>query len=203
MATEITAKGDLIVGTGSGTFDNLPAGTNGFTLVADSVEATGLKWVAPAGGGKVLQVVSTNKTDTYTLASTTFTDITGFSVSITPSSATSKIMVFAMVNFSGDFGAGSSHIRLLRDSTAIAVGATAGSRTSLSAMDYPTDTGLFSSAPITILDTPATTSALTYKIQIRSNDGAGTAYVNRAETDNDNAAFGRGFSSITVMEIGA
>jgi hypothetical protein len=48
MATEITAKGDLIVGTGSGTFDNLPAGTNGFTLVADSVEATGLKWVAPA-----------------------------------------------------------------------------------------------------------------------------------------------------------
>jgi hypothetical protein len=45
MATEITAKGDLIVGTGSGTFDNLPAGTNGFTLVADSsVSPTGLKW---------------------------------------------------------------------------------------------------------------------------------------------------------------
>jgi hypothetical protein len=51
MATEITAKGDLIVGTGSGTFDNLPAGTNGHTLVADSVETTGLKWVAPAAGG--------------------------------------------------------------------------------------------------------------------------------------------------------
>ena len=45
MATEITAKGDLIVGTGSGTFDNLPAGTNGYTLVADSsVSPTGLKW---------------------------------------------------------------------------------------------------------------------------------------------------------------
>ena len=57
MATEITAKGDLIVGTGNATFDNLPVGTNGFTLVADSVEATGLKWVAPASGGKVLQVV--------------------------------------------------------------------------------------------------------------------------------------------------
>jgi hypothetical protein len=50
MATEITAKGDLIVGTGSGTFDNLPAGTNGHTLVADSVETTGLKWVANTGG---------------------------------------------------------------------------------------------------------------------------------------------------------
>jgi hypothetical protein len=48
MATEITAKGDLIVGTGSGTFDNLPAGTNGYTLVAKSSEATGLAWEAPA-----------------------------------------------------------------------------------------------------------------------------------------------------------
>ena len=46
MATEITAKGDLIVGTGSGTFDNLPAGTNGHILVADSGETTGLKWAA-------------------------------------------------------------------------------------------------------------------------------------------------------------
>jgi hypothetical protein len=51
MATEITAKGDLIVGTGSGTFDNLPAGTNGFTLVADSSTATGLAYAAPAAGG--------------------------------------------------------------------------------------------------------------------------------------------------------
>ena len=44
MATEITAKGDLIAGTGSATFDNLPVGTNGQTLVADSSTATGLKW---------------------------------------------------------------------------------------------------------------------------------------------------------------
>lgn len=44
MATEITAKGDLIVGTGSATFDNLAAGANGSTLVADSSTSTGLKW---------------------------------------------------------------------------------------------------------------------------------------------------------------
>jgi len=51
MATEITAKGDLIVGTGNATFDNLPAGTNGHVLTADStVSPTGLKWAAPAGG---------------------------------------------------------------------------------------------------------------------------------------------------------
>ena len=48
MATEITAKGDLIVGTGSGTFDNLAVGTNGYTLVADSAQSTGVKWAAPS-----------------------------------------------------------------------------------------------------------------------------------------------------------
>jgi hypothetical protein len=48
MATEITAKGDLIAGTGSATFDNLPVGTNGQTLVADSTASTGLKWATPS-----------------------------------------------------------------------------------------------------------------------------------------------------------
>ena len=57
MATEITAKGDLIAGTGSATFDNLPVGTNGQTLVADSTASTGLKWDTPASGG--LTVIAT------------------------------------------------------------------------------------------------------------------------------------------------
>ncbi len=52
MATEITAKGDLIVGTGNAAFDNLPAGTDGHVLTADStVSPTGLKWAAPSSGG--------------------------------------------------------------------------------------------------------------------------------------------------------
>jgi hypothetical protein len=50
VATEFDAKGDLVVGTGSDTFDRLAVGTDGYTLVADSVEATGLKWAAPASG---------------------------------------------------------------------------------------------------------------------------------------------------------
>lgn len=54
MATEITAKGDLIAGTGSATFDNLAVGTNGQTLVADSAEATGLKWATASSGGMTL-----------------------------------------------------------------------------------------------------------------------------------------------------
>jgi hypothetical protein len=52
MATEITAKGDLIVGTGSATFDNLAAGSNGETLVADSSTSTGLRYGANFAAGK-------------------------------------------------------------------------------------------------------------------------------------------------------
>jgi hypothetical protein len=61
MATEITAKGDLIVGTGNATFDNLPAGTNGYTLVADSGAATGLAYSAG------IPVVLNAQTATYTV----------------------------------------------------------------------------------------------------------------------------------------
>ena len=68
MATEITAKGDLIAGTGSATFDNLPVGTNGQTLVADSTASTGLKWATPSSGSmtKILSATFTSVADTGT-----------------------------------------------------------------------------------------------------------------------------------------
>ena len=68
MATAIDAKGDLIVGTGADTFSRLAVGTNTYTLVADSSEATGLKWAAPAGGGgmTLLQTVTLSGTSTTT-----------------------------------------------------------------------------------------------------------------------------------------
>lgn len=58
MATAIDAKGDLIVGTGADTFSRLAVGTNGYTLVADSAEATGLKWAAASGGGTATLITS-------------------------------------------------------------------------------------------------------------------------------------------------
>jgi hypothetical protein len=54
MATEIDAKGDLVVGTGADTFSRLAVGTNGQVLTADSGEATGLKFATPAAGGLTL-----------------------------------------------------------------------------------------------------------------------------------------------------
>jgi hypothetical protein len=69
MATEITAKGDLIAGTGSATFDNLPVGTNGQTLVADSTASTGLKWADAATSGGMTLLSTTTLSGSSTVVS--------------------------------------------------------------------------------------------------------------------------------------
>jgi hypothetical protein len=89
--TPLTTKGDLF--TFSTVDARLGVGTNGQTLVADSTAATGLKWATPSGGGKLLQVVSATTTSSYSNATTTFTDVTGLTATITPTLATSKILV--------------------------------------------------------------------------------------------------------------
>ena len=151
---------------------------------------------------RIGQVVSTSKTDTFTSATTgAFTDITGLSVSITPTSATSKVLVIATAMFVRTVvGTASRYIRLVRDSTAIAVGDTAGSRISASmggisaaGNDQP-DPGT-----ITFLDSPATTSATTYKLQFYAD--ASTFYLNRSVTDTNGTNGGRFASGITVMEV--
>ena len=192
MATEITAKGDLIVGTGSGTFDNLPVGTNGYTLVADSVEATGLKWAAPAGGGKVLQVVTATTATPVTVASTTFAD-SGLTCNITPSSATSKIMVIAQQNLYTTRDPADrtfAKLRLMRGAT------------SLFSSDYFFGTRSSSATreavatlSVAWLDSPSTTSATTYKTQIAALDTA-----NSGEAKGQ---YGNSTSSIILLEIGA
>jgi hypothetical protein len=152
------------------------------------------------GAGAVLQVVSTPKTDTFSTASLSFVDITGLSVSITPSAASSKILIIVGLSLGATEASFSAQPRLMRDSTAIFVGDAAGSRTQ-AAMMY--ETGAAASIPgsIVFLDSPATTSATTYKMQLRSNNGSFTVYVNRGVTDTDASAFARTVSSITVMEI--
>jgi len=159
----------------------------------------GAAWQAVAGG-KVAQVVSTSKTDTFTSSSTSFTDITGLSVSITPTAATSKVLVIAQVSGSMDTGVASLFFRMVRDSTAINVGDTAGSRSrSTFGFSNTIATELVSGAA-SFLDSPATTSATTYKMQAM-NSTTGTFYINRVKTDPDAASIPRAASSITVMEI--
>jgi hypothetical protein len=167
MATEIDAKGDLIVGTGADAFARLAVGTNGHTLVADStVSPTGLKWAAP-GGGAVLQVVSSNNTTSQTITSTSFTDVTGLSVTITPSSASNKIVIM----MGADVGIAASptdraqtEYRILRGATVL---------TTSSAYHIGDDGEVYDGGyqGFVIYDSPATTSATTYKIQGRVLSG--------------------------------
>jgi hypothetical protein len=206
MATAIDAKGDLVPGTGDDTFARLAVGANGTVLTADSAQATGLKWATPAaGGGKVGQVLSTLKTDTFSTASTSPVTITGLSQAITPSATSSKVLI--MVSLSAGVSNTDSDLALFALSggnTATYTGDTAGSRKrTVHWVRRPGDSATVAATnmPMTLiyLDSPATTSAVTYNATAAA--AFGTAYVNRSGIDTDAVTFARSASTITVMEI--
>jgi hypothetical protein len=141
------------------------------------------------GAFRVLQVVSTAKTDTFTTTSTSFVDVTGLSVTITPTSATSKIFISVMLTGQGVTGTAGLQGRLMRDSTAIAIGDAAGDRTRVSVGNLDAGAGSQDITSIMFLDSPATTASTTYKIQILCNQSPQTVFVNRSSTDTDNFQF--------------
>ena len=148
---------------------------------------------------RIGQVVSTNKTDTFSTTSTSYTDITGLSVSITPTLATSKVLV--MVSFSASVSTDLAMMfQLVRGSTAINIGDAAGSRTRASASMIANDTAIqYGTFNWQFLDSPATTSATTYKVQMFVNTGTG--YINRTGIDQDISGRPRTAANITVMEV--
>lgn len=180
----------------------LPTGADGFASEAyvDTEIATAIAGVGPLG--KVLQVVSTTKQDVFTTTSTSYTDVTGLSVSITPSSATSKVLVIVSLSFAGT-SANANRAQIVRDATAIGGGTASGNRPSASFFDrnYELDGGSATHAPFShnYLDSPATTSAVTYKAQVACDSG--TLVVNRTWTDADTTYWPRLASSITLMEV--
>jgi hypothetical protein len=190
MATEIAAKGDLIVGTGSQTFDNLTVGTNGHTLVADSTTATGLKWAAPAAGGKVLQVVNATYATEVINTTNTYAD-TGLTATITCSSTCSKVLVIVTQNGIGKSAGNASNAVDLRLSlpggSTIQFGYAIG-------YDGVAIERFFATGGFTYLDSPASVAAITYKTQFKNFTNASSVTV-----QNDNLAT----SSIILMEIGA
>ena len=176
-------------------------GTSGQAIVTD---ASGN--LSFAGTGKILQVVQTVKTDTFTSTSTSYTDVTGMSVSITPSSSSNKVLVTASFNCAVDTDNRWSIYQLVRGSTALFIGDTASSRSVGSVAHVQesstgTGQGVFN-LNIVFLDSPNTTSATTYKIQGKVQSGA-TFVINRSDNDTD-ADYGlRTASSITVQEVAA
>ena len=170
--------------------------TAGEVLTAASLNAN---FSFAAAGGKLGQVVSTNLASTFSTSAVAYTDITGLSVSITPTAATSKVLV--LVGFQASVSADIAVMfQLVRGSTAIDIGDAAGSRSRASFANVYNDNlfqlGTFN---LNFLDSPNTTSATTYKMQMFTNSG--TAYVNRTGLDNDAATRPRTAANITVMEI--
>ena len=156
----------------------------------------------PSGSsGGVIQVKSATKTDgDFNTSSSSYTDVTGLSVSITPTRSDSKILIFATIHGVGDSST-QAYFRFMRDSTAICVGDARGGRVQATMgslyEDQENDANCCSQ---TFLDSPSTTSAVTYKIQARTQ-GAGTIYINRSRGDQNSANSGTFTSSITVMEV--
>jgi hypothetical protein len=174
--------------------------TAGSTLDLANAKTASLPTSAIGAGG-ILQVVSTTKTDTFSTNAAAFTDITGLSVTITPKSTSSTILVFGTVaGASNAAGTPRVPIRLLRGATAISIGDTAGSRTRTTASGTSTNATVIASIAFNFVDSPATTSATTYKLQTFGIDST-TVVINRSTTDTDNANFERATSTITVMEV--
>jgi len=151
--------------------------------------------------GKILQVVQAVKVDTFSHGSASWADITGLTVNITPSSSSNKILVSYITNLSGSTTGGHTCLlRCLRGSTAIGVGTGASNRKPASGLRYNHNTADSSWFSFEYLDSPSTTSATTYKVQLYPENG-NTAYVNRSGQDGDYTYHGRFASFITVKEI--
>ena len=155
--------------------------------------------------GHVLQVVPMIKTDTFiTNDSTSFIDITGFTCSITPSSTSSKILIMSTINGSQSVGANRTVLKLLRDNSDIMLSATGqGNRELATCGLNSSHADLIATSHVSILDSPSTTSQVTYKWQGRITAGSGYFYINRSQNDTDNGTYTRFASNIILMEIGA
>jgi len=172
------------------------------TLSVDTIQGQTTAANVKLPAGCILQTVQTVKTDSFETSSTSNVDITGLTVTITPKYATSKVLIMFNVHMNGnDAGTG---LRLLRGSTNLSMGDASSSRARMMAMGMyatTTDSNSYSGGNVsmTFLDSPATTSATTYKLQGQVLSSGFRVNKTRYDLDNGNAS--RGISTITAMEI--
>jgi hypothetical protein len=184
-----SAKGSIIAGSGASTLAELTVGANNTVLTADSSTATGLKWAA-ASGGKVVQIVNATYGTRTSTTSATWQD-SGLTASITPTSASNNVLVLANVN-------GVAHTSSSNTTwTEVRLNIAAGARTLLigGRVGLGVSTGGQTGAwgiSTSYLDSPATTSSTTYKIQFQSSSAGQTAEIHYA---------GGTYSSITLLEV--
>lgn len=166
----------------------------------DLLQYDGTDWVnvdvnTALGAGKILQVVSATKTDSFTTTSTSFVDVTGVTVSITPTATTSKVLVFVSGTAGNTNANRLGRINLLRDATNVAQSTGGTSNQTLTVFTGNADNG--DSFAISFLDSPNTTSATTYKIQANTNNADGTFVVGRYAFSGNQPSV----TTITAMEV--
>ena len=205
LTSTLTTQGDTLYRDGSG-LARLGFGTSGHVLTTKGTGANPA-WEA-AVGGKIGQVVITTKTDTASVNATTFTDMTGMSVAITPTATSSRIYLtgsmvinnsaqYAWWHITRDIGGGGY-------STPTGfVGDARGSRVQTTGANiYLTPDAVRSlQQTVNLIDSPSTTSACTYKLQVRQSSGSSTTYLNRSSTDADTTAGHTAVSTLIAMEV--
>lgn len=179
------------------------------TIDNSGISASAAISTSKLGAGAVLQVVQTVKTDTFVSSATvTDTAVTGLTVSITPSSASSKILIICNLSVGAENQQGAA-AKLTRGGTAISAfladAAGSRSRSSFAGSAYrgagTAYTLITLNTNLTALDSPATTSSITYGVVVSSLSNG--TYINRSQSDSDQADCWRGVSYITAMEIAA
>ena len=161
---------------GSGTLTGISVGGLPDGIVDTDMLAAGAVTAPKRGAGAILQVVQTFKNDSFSTTSTSYVDITGFSVTITPSSTSNKILLLNFAGLSTDGNSSVQYINLLRGSTAIAQPSVSTGFSSTATM-FPQSISNMISWSYSFLDSPNTTSATTYKWQIKGYTG--TQYINQ------------------------
>ena len=165
--------------------------------------------LASGASGGIIQVKSTTMATNVNVtvasgANTTFYDVSGLSVSITPTRSDSKVLVMVQMNISSNQADQRIGVRLRRDSTTIGASTETGDSNnvgSITSLELPR---VYSSQSVNIhfLDSPATTSSVTYKPQVAQENAGGSSivYINRVDANNSNQYY-NGSSTITVMEV--
>ena len=180
--------------------------TSGNSLTIDSGATITNNGTNGGGFGKVLQVVSATKTDTYSVSLTaaTLDTVNSIEASITPTSTSSKIYMSGHIHGTGMSGVNSMGIGIFRDSTQICLADADGVRfrLALGGQSITSDNNSTATYPFVYLDSPSSTSSLTYGIRLANTSNTNHVfYLNRSIADANVARRIRGTSTIVLMEI--
>jgi hypothetical protein len=189
----VTLGNTSISGIGVG---GLPSGiVNAATLATNSVTRDKIGYA-----GAVVQQVYGIKTDTFvSSANSTYVAVTGLSATITPVYSNSKILIICQVHY----GCGGTTYggTIFRNGTAVSRGDASSNRQRVGfGMAFPTDGNQSNTYPYIFLDSPGSTSALTYQLYVL-NDNDNNVHINRSSSDTDQSTGKNGTSSITLLEI--